>query len=260
MKDWTSSDMRIFALSDIHVDFDANARWIASLSTLDYRDDFLILAGDISDSLHLLEMSLIRLANRFRKVFYVPGNHDLWVGADDGKKTSLDKFKEIREVMENCGVSGAALHGETISIVPLLGWYDYSFGEPSDELKATWMDFRQCKWPQHFRMCKITSYFTAMNHPLTRPANNIVISFSHFLPRIDVMPHYIPERHRIVYPVLGSNTLERQIRMLHSDIHVYGHSHVNRRIEIDGITYINNAFGYPSETRLTAKQLLCIHG
>jgi predicted phosphodiesterase len=252
--------MRIFAISDIHVDFEANARWVASLSTLDYRDDILILAGDISDSLRLLETSLIRLANRFRKVFYVPGNHDLWIRADDGMKTSLDKFNQIREVMKNCGVSGTASHGETISIVPLLGWYDYSFGKPSDELNAAWMDFRLCKWPQHFRMHEVASCFTAMNHPLTRPANNIVISFSHFLPRIDIMPHYIPARHRIVYPVLGSIALERQIRLLRSDIHVYGHSHVNRRIEIDGITYINNAFGYPSETRMAAKRLLCIHG
>jgi predicted phosphodiesterase len=249
--------MRIFALSDIHVDFDANAQWITCLSTQDYRDDFLILAGDISDSLRQLETSLITLANRFRKVFYVPGNHDLWV---DGKQTSLDKFGEIRKIMENCGVSGTVWHGEMISIIPLLGWYDYSFGEPSDELKAAWMDFRLCKWPQHLRMRDVASRFMTMNLPLTRPANNIVISFSHFLPRIDVMPYYIPVRHRLVYPVLGSDVLEQQIRLLRSDIHVYGHSHVNRRIPIEGITYINNAFGYPWETSIAARRLLCIHG
>jgi predicted phosphodiesterase len=249
--------MRIFALSDIHVDFDANAQWLTDLSPQDYRDDFLILAGDISDSPRQLETSLVTLANRFRKVFYVPGNHDLWV---DGKQTSLDKFRDIQKIMENCGVSGTVWHGETISIIPLLGWYDYSFGEPSNALKAAWMDFRLCKWPQHLRMRDVASRFMAMNLPLTRPANNIVISFSHFLPRIDVMPHYIPARHRLVYPVLGSDVLEQQIRLLRSDIHVYGHSHVNRQILIEGITYINNAFGYPWETRIAAKRLLCIHG
>jgi Icc-related predicted phosphoesterase len=51
--------MRVFTVSDIHVDFDANARWIAGLSTQDYRDDFLILAGDVSASLRLLEVCLI---------------------------------------------------------------------------------------------------------------------------------------------------------------------------------------------------------
>jgi predicted phosphodiesterase len=255
-----TSDVRIFALSDIHVDFDANARWMESLSTQDYRDDFLILAGDISNSLPVLERSLIFLANRFRKVFYVPGNHDLWLCDNDGWTTSFDKFNEICTVMDNCGVSGTASHDDGISIVPLLGWYDYSFGEPDDELKAVWADFRLCKWPKNVRLSEITAWFTNKNHPLICPENNTVISFSHFLPRIDVMPYYIPPRHRLVYPVLGSAVLERQIRLLGPSIHVYGHSHVNRRVKIDGITYINNAFGYPSETAIAAKRLLCIHG
>jgi predicted phosphodiesterase len=251
--------MRVFTVSDIHVDFDANATWIAGLSTQDYRDDLLILAGDVSGSLRLLEGCLVALANRFRTVFYVPGNHDLWLTRDDEHKTSLDKFEEVRVIVENCGVRGTALHDDKLSIVPLLGWYDYSFGKPCSELNEMWMDFRTCKWPQSMGMREVTSYFVAMNQPLSRPASNTVISFSHFLPRIDVMPHYISERNRILYPVLGTNLLEQQIRQIRPDIHVYGHSHVNRHIKIDGITYINNAFGYPRETRIAAKRLLCIY-
>jgi predicted phosphodiesterase len=251
--------MRVFAVSDIHVDFDANARWIGSLSTQDYRDDFLILAGDVSESLHLLEVCLVALANRFRTVFYVPGNHELWVTRDGKEKTSLDKFEEVCATMKNCGVSGAPFHGEKLSIVPLLGWYDYSFGEPCSELMDIWADFRTCRWPQKFGMREIASFFAAMNQPLSRPVNNTVISFSHFLPRIDVMPDFIPPQHRILYPVLGTDSLEQQIRQIRSDIHVYGHSHVNRKIKIDGITYINNAYGYPSETRISAKRLLSIY-
>jgi hypothetical protein len=30
-------------------------------------------------------------------------------------------------------------------------------------------------------------------------------------------------------------------------------------MKIDGVTYINNAFGYPNETAITAKRLMCIH-
>ena len=41
--------MRIFALSDIHVDYDANAKWVEDLSVFDYQDDVLILAGDLTD-------------------------------------------------------------------------------------------------------------------------------------------------------------------------------------------------------------------
>jgi hypothetical protein len=42
------------------------------------------------------------------------------------------------------------------------------------------------------------------------------------------------------------------------DIHIFGHSHVNLRSLKDGTIYLNNAFGYPHETRRTAKALVCV--
>src|SRR5882672_3949732 len=71
--------MRVFALSDLHIDYQVNAKWVADISAFDYRDDVLILAGDVTDKLRLLEWCLSTLARRFRKVLFVPGNHDLWV-------------------------------------------------------------------------------------------------------------------------------------------------------------------------------------
>jgi hypothetical protein len=62
------------------------------------------------------------------------------------------------------------------------------------------------------------------------------------------MPSFIPASKRILYPVLGTALLEQHIRQLRPWVHVYGHSHVNQQIELDGISYLNNAFGYPSET------------
>ena len=143
--------------------------------------------------------------------------------------------------------------------MPLLGWYDYSFGQPSEYLREVWVDYRACAWPKDLPEERIAAHFAQLN-PLPAPrATDTVITFSHFLPRIDVMPHYIPEDKRMLYPVLGSSLLEAQLRTLGSQLHVYGHSHVNRRVTLGGVTYINNAFGYPQETRITAKQLLCIH-
>jgi hypothetical protein len=31
------------------------------------------------------------------------------------------------------------------------------------------------------------------------------------------------------------------------------------QVKKDGILYLNNAFGYPDETRIAAKRLVCIH-
>jgi predicted phosphodiesterase len=251
--------MRIFAVSDVHIDYPDNKRWIADLSKMDYRDDVLILAGDISDSMRLLEWCLIALAARFAHVLYVPGNHELWVFRDERPGTSLEKFQQILHVVENCGASMRVFHHNHLSIVPLLGWYDYSFGEPTRELLEAWMDYRACRWPDHFSARQIAEYFLQFNDAVLDVANDTIISFSHFLPRLDLMPSYIPAERRVLYPVLGTTNLEAQIRRLRPSIHVYGHSHVNRSLKLDDVLYVNNAFGYPQEILITAKQLKCIY-
>jgi len=251
--------MRIFALSDIHIDYDVNAKWIADLSFVDYQHDVLILAGDVTDTLRLLDWCLSTLAKRFRKVLFVPGNHDLWVIRDGREKNSLEKFDDVREVVESSGASMQTFHERGVSIIPLLAWYDFSFGEPSEELKSVWMDFQACRWPAGFTEKKIAAHFAALNEGVAGPAGDMVITYSHFLPRIDVMPDYIPLACRFLYPVLGSTQLDGQLRSLNSRMHVYGHSHVNRHVTIDGVSYINNAFGYPSETIVALKRLVCIY-
>lgn len=250
--------MRVFALSDIHIDYSANAKWIANLSVADYQDDVLILAGDVTDIQKLLDWGLSILTKRFKKVLFVPGNHELWVRREGPEKNSLQKFDDICAAVKSTGASMEAFHEHGVSIIPLLGWYDYSFGEPSQELRATWMDYYACRWPNGFTDRDIAAHFAAFNDEQNSMASAKVITYSHFLPRIDLMPEFIPSAHRILYPVLGSVQLERQLRRLNPGIHVYGHSHVNRHVKIDGVSYINNAFGYPNETR-TSKQLMCIH-
>lgn len=249
--------MRVFALSDIHIDYEVNAQWIAGLSAADYRDDVLILAGDVSDKLRLLDWCLSTLARRFKKVLFVPGNHDLWVIRDAGTKTSLQKFKEVSAVVESSGASMRPFTARGVSIIPLLGWYDYSFGEPQGDLHSWWMDYHACRWPDGFREKEIAAHFAALNKHECDLGRH-VITFSHFLPRIDLMPDFIPPAKRLLYPVLGSTQLENQLRTFNPDIHVYGHSHVNRNVKIGGVTYINNAFGYPEEARIAFKRLLCI--
>lgn len=251
--------MRLFALSDLHVDFEANARWVSALSRSDYRQDVLILAGDLTDSLAQLQWCLEQLAQRFRKVFFVPGNHDLWVARDAASVTSLDKFATVMRAAED---SGAMLHAEVVdgvAIVPLLGWYDGSFGAPGRALRDAWTDFHACRWPAGWTEADVTDYFLSRNVLPERLGGDLTLSFSHFLPRIDVMPAYIPPGKRMLYPVLGSTRIEQLVRAIGSDIHVYGHSHVNRDVHLDGVRYVNNAFGYPHETRITSKTLRVVH-
>jgi 3',5'-cyclic AMP phosphodiesterase CpdA len=219
----------------------------------------LILAGDVTDALGLLDWTLGTLARKFRQVLFVPGNHELWVIRDEQPKNSLQKFHEVRAVVERAGASMERFEEGEVTIVPLLSWYDYSFGEPTDDLRQAWMDFRACRWPAGYTEREISAYFAGFNEHQAIPAKGTVITFSHFLPRIDVMPRGIPGSGRALYPVLGAARFDEQLRRLGSRLHVYGHSHVNRQVTIDGVSYINNAFGYPNETWIASKRLVSIH-
>jgi predicted phosphodiesterase len=251
--------MKVFAVSDVHVDYDVNAAWVEGLSLVDHQRDVLILAGDISDSLPRLERCFDALARRFRQVLFVPGNHDLWVARDNAAPDSLRKFDQVAEAAARAGVSMQPFHHGALTIVPLQGWYDFSFGLPNDDLKRMWTDFRACRWPEGFDMARVADHFLEMNRYRRRDADETIISFSHFLPRIDLMPAGVPDWVAVLFPILGTQRLEPQIRALQPVVHVYGHSHLNRNLVVDGIRYINNAFAYPSETRIAAKALACIH-
>lgn len=250
--------MRVFTVSDIHVDYAENLAWILNLEHKEYANDILILAGDVTDKMSLLEQVFSALAARFKEVLFVPGNHELWVQGEDFD-CSLHKFEATVELANSCGIHTDVFELDDISFVPLYSWYDFSFAAPDRQLMRAWRDFRACSWPDHLAESQdVTKYFLNLNIPKLTIRNKTVISFSHFLPRIDVMPARIPEKRRNVYPVLGSEALGAQVKQLSPNIHVYGHSHVNQAVELDDILYVNNAFAYPSETHIARKQLKCI--
>ena len=248
--------MRVFALSDIHVDYHVNAAWVRQLSCYDYRHDLLILAGDVTHRLELLGWCLKALTLRFARVLFVPGNHDLWVLGEAPERTSLQKFAEVALVVAESGASMQPFLKEEVLIAPLFGWYDYTFGEPSEELQDVWMDYHACRWPAGFRAREATIHFTRLNLPLAPASTTKVITFSHFLPRLDLIAQPMSGKQRLLAPVLGSTLLEQQLRKLKSTTHVYGHSHINREVHLEGVRYINSAFGYPHETGIATKRLV----
>ena len=250
--------LKVYTVSDIHVDHKENLRKITDISQIDYQKDILIVAGDISSRLDRVRHVFSLFKERFREVLFVPGNHDLWV-RDKSADDSIEKFDRIMEMAAQMGVLTQPAHFGSLSVIPFLGWYDYSFGSPSEKLSGLWMDHKACAWPDGFDERRVTDFFIEKNQDHLKIKNRFIITFSHFLPRIDIMPSIIPKEHQKLYPVLGSARLEAQIREINSDIHVFGHSHVNLKKEMDGTVYINNAFGYPYEKLVTGKKLLFIH-
>jgi predicted phosphodiesterase len=263
--------MRVFAISDVHADFRDNLQQLAQLSTQSYRDDALIVAGDVSHDLAVLRQTLGIFLERFRHVFFVPGNHELWIRADE-HRNSVEKFRDVLRLCESLGVhTGPEVIGlgqERVRIVPLFSWYARP-GEGGDSLyrergteeagESVWADDYLVKWPES-ESFRPVQFFLEMNGPRVSAEHAVsTISFSHFLPRQDLMfavageaPQPGPDPPRGVFnfsSVAGSTLIEQQIRRLGSRVHVYGHQHRNRCRCYDGIWYISNCLGYPEERR-----------
>ena len=69
------------------------------------------------------------------------------------------------------------------------------------------MDYRACRWPSAFTERGHGSHtLQSSNNKQVKPgSDNTVITYSHFLPRIDLMPGFHPKSaHKLLYPILGS--------------------------------------------------------
>jgi Icc-related predicted phosphoesterase len=248
--------MKVWATSDLHVDYQENWDWFMQLSDIEYQEDILILAGDIIPNIKKIAVLLEALAKKFFKVLFVPGNHDVWLTKGE-EMNSLDKFHQLLSLAEDLGVQTTPFVSPNLSIVPIFSWYDFSFGKPSATIRKAWVDFKACKWTMEEEA--LTNYFLALNEPHLNQTSKAIISFSHFVPRMDLIPRNVPKIVKALLPVLGSSKIETQLQQLGTDLHIYGHSHLNRSVEKEGIWYLNNAFGYPREAHICRKVLMPVY-
>jgi predicted phosphodiesterase len=268
---------RIFVLSDIHVDHAENRAWASRLSDREYVNDVLIVGGDVSCDINLAAETLQRLRRKFNKVFFVPGNHELWIRRTESFD-SMAKFFEILKLCASLGIAtqplkvGAPHSGIAVWVVPLFSWYrkpeegNKSLFKPKQGENASldmWADDHFIKWNDK-KGVSVADIFLQMNEKnLLHSYDAPVISFSHFLPRIELIGYSREEVEKIraadpdtkldPHPefnfsrVAGCAGIEEQIRRLGSIIHAYGHQHRNRQREIDGVRYVSHCLGYPSE-------------
>jgi predicted phosphodiesterase len=240
--------MRIFAISDLHTDYRENRQIIESIPGYFHEDDILIVAGDISHRLDKIGDTLSSLRLKFKDVFYLPGNHELWIQGE--KYNSIEKHFRVLELCESLEVKTKPTRVGPIWIVPLFSWYSSNFDESDGDNSdlERWADFYFCKWPEDIEdIGGVSEYFSRLNIPNIKRYDAPVISFSHFLPRIDLLPSREWLRFKGLPKVSGCALIESQIRALGSIIHVFGHSHINRDSMIDGIRYVQNALSYPKE-------------
>lgn len=122
------------AVSDTHVGHRGN-RPITEEIYPESPDDWLIVAGDVSEKADDIRWALTLLKSRFAKVIWVPGNHELWTTAKDpvqmhGKARYdylVDMCREIGVLTPEDPYPVWEGDGGPATVVPMFLLYDYSF-------------------------------------------------------------------------------------------------------------------------------------
>lgn len=238
--------MYVYALSDLHVEHKRNREYLNQLlsaCTQHQKEyDVLLVAGDVCNGIKKLEESLTKFVDKFRYVFYCPGNHELW-SARDPNTTSNELFYDIIDLCDGLGVFTQPACVDGVWIVPLYSWYDRAFAQGTvrdDEYKDVdklWSDARLCTWSED-----PSPFFVKYTEEMLKEKKfeGEVITFSHFLPRLELLPPKSFLRTPFLPAVVGTDQLERWVRSLGSTLHVFGHSHISWDQTIDEVRYKTN--------------------
>ena len=270
--------VRLFGLSDLHVDYAANLETVKTLERPAGEGHLaLIIAGDVTHNRTTLHDALTALRETFDDVFYVPGNHEAWVTSadrDDGIGDSVAKLRACEGVAEACGCTTRPrtlidASGRSVRVAPLRGWYHASHDRepsvlPDDDgsrgFARRWADYRKCRWPPQLLGRggseavahgmgagdhALSAYFAATN-TIARDDTPLV-TFSHYAPRFEC----VPEKRFLLEPCLakvsGSDHLGELVLSLKPDVHVFGHTHIPIDIDLDGTYYLQWPLGSPRE-------------
>mmetsp|Transcript_4442 Transcript_4442/g.11534 ORF Transcript_4442/g.11534 Transcript_4442/m.11534 type:complete len:193 (-) Transcript_4442:22-600(-) len=126
-------------------------------------------------------------------------------------------------------------------------------------------DFVACRWPEGLDPMdeSVAHWFDTLNDPdllnlstvldiereSTVESSCPVISYSHFLPRQDLIPEKCMLYEKALPKAVGSDFLMRRVADLKPDIHVFGHTHFSWDCVLDGVRYIQWPLAYPQERK-----------
>src|SRR4051795_11810932 len=129
--------MKLYALPDLHLRYEVTRRALRDLKPHPY--DWLILAGDVGETEEHLRFALGLLAERFARLLWVPGNHDLWtIPTKPGDLRGQAKYDRLVAICREFGVLTPEDpyvlwpgEGERCILAPTFVLYDYTF-RPDD--------------------------------------------------------------------------------------------------------------------------------
>lgn len=260
--------MRLLAISDLHLANPTNREALADLPARS--DDWLILGGDIAERLDHIGDLFALTTERFAKVLWVPGNHELWTvpeedvaGVRAPELRGLAKYEALVALARRFGVATPedpyplwTGPGGPCVVAPLFLLYDYSFRPPeiAREQVVPWAR-EQASVCADELLLSPEPYASREAWCAARceEAEARLSSLDPGLPTV-LVNHY-PLRQELVRiprvprfsPWCGTTRTEDWHRRFNARVVVYGHLHVRRTDWRDGTRFEEVSLGYPRQ-------------
>lgn len=235
--------MKIFPLSDLHIEFESPNIKIPEV-------EVIILAGDVG--IGNKGIKWIKEHIKEIPVIYVLGNHEYYGNKYPGL---LNKLKEETRntnitLLENemIKIGGVMFYGATL-------WTDYEIfghsGIAGYECEQVMTDFKRIRIEPRYSKIKYTDLINIhkksikwLNESLTNNADNINIVVTHHAPSIQSAPETYKDKLETAAYV---SNLENIMKNHKLHLWIHGHLHRNSDYKINDCRIICNPFGYPDE-------------
>ena len=227
-------------------------------------DDWLILAGDISDGPRRLDGCFSRLTDKFRQVVWIPGNHELWsLPRDPDGLRGLALYQRLVEVARHHRVLTPEDPYPVIDhpagqllVAPLFLLYDYSYRpahvpvdhviEWAAEANSVCAD-EALLHPEPFAnraaWCVSRCQETAARLAAC-PADLPKVLINHF--PLEEQLAVLPRVPRFT-PWCGTRLTHGWHRRFNACAVVYGHLHIRGTRWLDGVPFQEVSLGYPDQ-------------
>jgi 3',5'-cyclic AMP phosphodiesterase CpdA len=255
---------RLLAVSDLHVS-NPESREVVERFAPEGEADWLIVCGDISESLAECEWALALLSGRFAKVIWTPGNHDLWTLPRE--QPDLRGERRYRHLVDVCRRFGVLTpedpfpiwegDGGPVTVAPLFVLYDYSFGRNVAPTKAAALARAEAAgvvcsdefllhpdpYPSREAWCRARVELTESRLEGAHPELPTVL-VNHF-------PLVVESTRALWYQEFaqwcGTDLTADWHRRFKATAVVYGHLHIPRTTWHDGVRFEEVSLGYPRE-------------
>lgn len=256
---------RLFAVSDLHAAVTENQQIVAELRP-ETPDDWLIIAGDVAETVSDIERTLGMLAERFSTVIWAPGNHELWTPPSDPVQLRGEhRYHHLVQVCRRLGVHTPEDpypvfrgQGGAVRVAPLFVLYDYSWLPPGTSSSAEALELAHSTGlvftdefllhpdPYASREDWCAARAAETERRLAAAGDTPLLLVNHY-PLVREPTDVLHHPHLALW--CGTERTTDWHRRFPVAAVVYGHLHIPRRTVHDGVPFEEVSIGYPREWR-----------